>query len=88
MAIRMPPSAGPPTAAVCQASEFQAMALGKLSRGTSMGPSAVEAGEKKDRVAPNTAATTQQHRQAGEVEQRRGGEQRDGEDFPGLSRSP
>jgi hypothetical protein len=43
--------------AVCQASEFQAMARGKSARGTSMGPRAVLAGAKKARAVPNRKPT-------------------------------
>ena len=52
-----PPMAGPAMAAVCQASEFQAMARGSRLRGTSMGPRAVPAGDMKARPAPKIAAT-------------------------------
>ena len=40
------------------ASEFQAIARGSCSRGTSIGPSAVLAGAKKAREAPNRTAAT------------------------------
>ena len=53
----MPPAAGPRIEAVCQASEFQAMARGSSARGTSIGPSAVLAGAKKARAEPNRTAT-------------------------------
>ena len=48
---------GPMIEAVCQAREFQAMARGKSARGTSIGPSAVFAGAKKARKAPNRKPT-------------------------------
>ncbi len=44
MAQSRPPTAGPRIEAPCQLSEFQAIARGRSSRGTSMGASAVEAG--------------------------------------------
>jgi hypothetical protein len=53
-----PAAAGPAIEADCQASEFHAMARGSSERGTSIGPSAVLAGLKKARQAPNSAAAT------------------------------
>jgi hypothetical protein len=44
-AHRRPPMAGPRIEPLCQAREFQAMARGRSSRGTSIGPMAPEAGE-------------------------------------------
>ena len=42
---------------VCQAEEFQAIALAKSSAGTRLATSAPEAGPKKARATPNTAST-------------------------------
>ena len=44
--------------AVCQASEFQAMARGSRTRGTNIGPRAVLAGAKKARAVPNRKPTS------------------------------
>ena len=49
--------AGPAIDADCHASEFHAIARGRCSRGTSIGPSAVLAGEKNARDEPNSSAT-------------------------------
>ena len=42
--------------ALCQDNEFQAMARGNSGRGTSIGPMALDAGDKKARPAPNSTA--------------------------------
>ncbi len=55
-AHRRPPTAGPAIEAPCIESEFQAMARGSSSRGTSIGASAVVAGLRKARAQPNAAA--------------------------------
>ena len=48
---------GPRIEPVCQLSEFQATARGSSSRGTSIGPMAPCAGDRKAREAPNSTAT-------------------------------
>ena len=53
----MPPSAGPVTAATCQMPVRQATALGNSARGTSSAPSALRAGRRKLRAAPQTTMT-------------------------------
>ena len=50
--------AGPMIDPPCQASEFQAMARGSRLLGTSIGPSAVEEGPIKARLAPNSIDST------------------------------
>ena len=52
-----PPSQGPITIPICMASVFQPMARGRISRGTSIGPSEALAGMVKARPTPNSAAT-------------------------------
>ena len=56
-ATSRPPMAGPITEASCHDREFMAIARGSSGRGTRVGPSAVEAGEKKARATPNTTAS-------------------------------
>ena len=57
-AHRAPPIHGPITEPAWKPRLFQAMARGSSALGTSMGASEEEAGCRKARLAPNTAATT------------------------------